>query len=54
MLDGHGAEGDRVAEFAMRQIVVTMEKHPQLQNDPVTAMKESFVTTNTALMVTPI
>ena len=54
VLDGHGAEGDRVAEFAMRQIVVTLEKHPQLAADPVKALEESFIHTNTALMVTPI
>ena len=54
VLDGHGAEGDRVAEFAMRQIVVTLEKHPQLSADPIKALEESFIHTNTALMVTPI
>jgi len=53
-LDGHGQEGDRVAEFAMRQIVISLEKHPQLNTDPVSALKEAFVTTNTALMLTPI
>lgn len=53
-LDGHGQEGDRVAEFAMRQIVISLEKHPRLNTDPIVAMKEAFVTTNTALMLTPI
>lgn len=54
VLDGHGEQGDRVAEFAMRQIVVSLEKHPTLNTDVTRAFKESFVTTNTALMVTPI
>jgi protein phosphatase PTC2/3 len=53
-LDGHGQEGDRVAEFAMRQIVISLEKHPQLNSDPTAALREAFVTTNTALMLTPI
>lgn len=54
VLDGHGEQGDRVAEFTMRQIVISLEKHPKLISDPISALKESFVTTNTALMLTPI
>lgn len=34
--------------------MVSLEKHHLLNNDPETALKETFVTTNTALMVTPI
>lgn len=54
VLDGHGSQGDLVAEFAMRQIVMSVEKHPKLKDDTETAFKEAFITTNTALMVTPI
>jgi hypothetical protein len=53
-LDGHGEEGDKVSEFVMRQIVVSLEKDPALVNDPVTALKNSYIMTNTALMVTDI
>ena len=54
VLDGHGSQGDRISEFAMRQIAISLEKHPALETDPVTALKETFVNTNTALMVTPM
>jgi len=57
VLDGHGAQGDSVSEFAMRQIVVTLERNdsgvPSLDTDPEGALKEAFVKTNAALMVTP-
>jgi hypothetical protein len=53
-LDGHGEEGDKVSEFVMRQIVVSLEKDPVLESDPVTALKNSYIMTNTALMVTDI
>lgn len=53
-LDGHGEQGDKVSEFVMRQIVVSLEKDPQLNIDPVAALKNAYITTNTALMVTDI
>jgi len=54
VLDGHGDHGDRISEFTMRQIAISLEKHPALEMDPVTALKETFVNTNTALLVTPM
>ena len=52
VLDGHGDQGDRVAEFAMRQIVLSVETHPQLRTDPMLVLSESFVATNKALVIT--
>eukprot|EP01038_Epipyxis_sp_PR26KG_P011038 gene11038-14822_t len=54
VLDGHGEQGDKVSEFVMRQIVVSLEKDPKLNTDPAAALKNTFVMTNTALMVTQI
>lgn len=54
VLDGHGEAGDKVSEFVMKQIVVTLEKHDDLINDPIKALKDTFTKTNTALMVTSI
>jgi len=54
VLDGHGEQGDRISEFVMRQIVVSLEKAPTLDTDPVVALTETFEHTNTALMVTPM
>ena len=53
-LDGHGEQGDKVSEFVMRQVVVSLEKHPSLATDPVLALSETFVKTNIALMATTI
>jgi len=50
VLDGHGEQGDRIAEFVMRQIVITLEKHPKLKSNPEDALVETFMKTNTALM----
>ena len=36
----------------MRQIAISLEKHPQLEEDPVTALTETFVNTNQALLGT--
>ena len=36
------------------QIVISLEKHGSLTNDPPAALQETFVKTNTALMVTPM
>lgn len=36
------------------QIVVSLEKDPQLKLDPGLALKNTFIVTNTALTVTPI
>ena len=44
--------GDRLSEFTMRQIAISLEKHPQLSIDPVTALTETFVNTNQALLGT--
>lgn len=54
VLDGHGEQGDRISEFVMRQIVVSLEKSTTLDEDPVKALEETFTHTNTALMVTPM
>jgi serine/threonine protein phosphatase PrpC len=34
--------------------VISLEKHPSLTTDPSAALTETFVKTNTALMVTPM
>ncbi|KAJ1393681.1 phosphatase 2C-like domain-containing protein, partial [Ochromonadaceae sp. CCMP2298] len=54
VLDGHGDQGDLISEFVMRQIVISLEKDPQLNEDPVSALKNAFVQTNAALLVTKI
>jgi len=52
VLDGHGEQGDKVSEFAMRQIVVSLEKDASLQVDPVGALSKAFVSTDAALVIT--
>jgi protein phosphatase PTC2/3 len=54
VLDGHGEQGDKISEFVMRQLVVSLEKHEHLQSDPAAALIDCFTRTNMALMVTPI
>jgi serine/threonine protein phosphatase PrpC len=54
VLDGHGEQGELVSEFAMQQIVVTLESHPSLTADPSAALIDTFVTTNRALQTTSI
>jgi serine/threonine protein phosphatase PrpC len=54
VLDGHGPQGDAVSEFAMRQVVVSLERSENMSNDPETTLKDAFIKTNAALMVTPI
>jgi serine/threonine protein phosphatase PrpC len=54
VLDGHGESGDQVSEFIMRNIVEMMTKHPHLTNQPVKALKESFISANEALTSTKI
>lgn len=54
VLDGHGPQGDLVAEFVMRQIVVSLEKDPELQTNPSSALKTAYLTTNTALLLTTL
>lgn len=54
VLDGHGEQGDKVSEFVMRQIVISLEKHPSLASNPPLALQETFVKTNIALMATQI
>jgi hypothetical protein len=54
VLDGHGEQGDQVSEFVMRQVVVSLERDPALDNNPEIALKNAYITTNTALLVTEI
>lgn len=54
VLDGHGEQGDLISEFVMRQLVVSLEKHDDLDADPVEALKDTFTRTNTALMLAPV
>lgn len=54
VLDGHGEQGDRVSEFVMRQLVMTLEKNAKLATNVAEAMKETFIQTNAALVTTPI
>jgi len=54
VLDGHGEQGDKISEFIMRQLVVSLEKNRLLETDPAEALKDTFVMTNMALMTTPI
>lgn len=54
VLDGHGEQGDKVSDFTMKQVVVSLEKHADLETDPVEALKDTFTRTNMALMVTNI
>mmetsp|Transcript_2522 Transcript_2522/g.2484 ORF Transcript_2522/g.2484 Transcript_2522/m.2484 type:complete len:516 (-) Transcript_2522:142-1689(-) len=55
VLDGHGEQGDRVSEFAMRSIVQNVEKYLKESPDDIEeALTSGFVNTNTALMTTPI
>ena len=54
VLDGHGEAGDRISEFVMKQIVISLEKHEDLKDDPIKALKDTYTKTNTALMVSQI
>lgn len=54
VLDGHGEQGDKVSDFTMKQVVVSLEKHQDLDSDPIEALKDTFTRTNMALMVTNI
>lgn len=54
VMDGHGEQGDAVSEFVMRQLVVSLEKHDDLDRDPVGALRDTFIRTNMALMLAPI
>ena len=54
VLDGHGEQGDKISEFVMRQLVVSLENQEELKENPHDALKEAFTRTNMALMVTPI
>lgn len=53
VLDGHGEKGDKISDFVMKQIIISLEKSITTK-DPVTILKETFVKTNAALMVTNI
>lgn len=54
VLDGHGEQGDKVSEFVMRQVVISLEKHSHILMDPSVALVETFVKTNKALQATEI
>ncbi len=54
VLDGHGEQGDKISEFVLRQLVVSLEKSPLLESSPSEALKDAFVMTNLALMTTTI
>ncbi len=54
VLDGHGEQGDKISEFVMRQLFMSLEKQENLEDNPHEALKDTFVRTNMALMVTPI
>ena len=54
VMDGHGAQGDKVAEFVMRQLVQSLEKDPRLSEDPISALQDAYVLTNRALVSTDI
>mmetsp|Transcript_103822 Transcript_103822/g.224069 ORF Transcript_103822/g.224069 Transcript_103822/m.224069 type:complete len:448 (+) Transcript_103822:3-1346(+) len=54
VLDGHGEQGDRVSEFAMRNIVHQLEKSLKEGEEIEDALNKSFIHANTALMTTPI
>lgn len=54
VLDGHGEQGDRVAEFCMRNIVIQVEKNLAICDSISDALVNSFVMANAALVTTPI
>ena len=54
VLDGHGEQGDRVSEFAMRSIVNQLEMNINMQLNVDEAMSNAFIHANTSLMTTPI
>lgn len=54
VLDGHGEQGDRVSEFAMRNVVNQLEMNINMQLGVEEALSNAFVHANTALMTTPI
>ena len=47
--DGHGALGDKVSHFVMNEVQEMLEKHPQLDADPKTALKETFISVDDRL-----
>lgn len=54
VIDGHGGQGDKVSEFVMRQLVMSLEEDQRLRSDPVSAMTDAYVLTNKALLATDI
>jgi serine/threonine protein phosphatase PrpC len=51
VLDGHGEQGDRVSEFAMREIVKVLKENDNRQSDPPAALMNAFLKAHGALMV---
>lgn len=47
--DGHGAEGDWCAQHATRTIVAKLADHPQLDQSPGDALRDSLIAANAAL-----
>lgn len=51
--DGHGVMGDKVSHYVMNKISEVLEDHPCLDEDPETALKESFVAVDNSLRADP-
>jgi len=49
VFDGHGALGDKVSHFAMNEIQLQLEEHPDLHGDPAKALKEIFISVDAKL-----
>jgi len=47
--DGHGALGDKVSHYVMREIESKLAEHPKLFTDPPIALKETFLTVDNNL-----
>jgi protein phosphatase 2C family protein 2/3 len=54
VLDGHGEQGDRVSEFAMRSVVNQLEMNINMNLSVEEALSNAFIHANTSLMTTPI
>ena len=43
VFDGHGAQGDKVSQYATTQIQALLEEHAELESKPEKALSEVFV-----------
>jgi hypothetical protein len=50
VLDGHGDQGECVAEYAMLELPARLQQHPQVYSSPATAMREVVLQVNEALL----